>query len=172
MSYLGELRSCHLLRRSTDDFERVSIMSCLSEEAGKDVRAGAYRLLRHLIVDQHDVNQLQTRYFDLYLVRCVPPHSLPSLSAHPKLFRRSLSRDHKFEVEKEQALRLVRLLLSLPDTDQPVPSSVIRAITAIAEQTEEKLRLAALQTLGELCTSLSLCSVLGVLVLMDWWLAQ
>ena len=46
-------------------------MGCLGDEAGTDVRAGAYRLLRHLIVDQHDVNQLQTRYFDLFLIRSV-----------------------------------------------------------------------------------------------------
>lgn len=45
-------------------------MSCLGDDAGTDVRAGAYRLLRHLVVDQHDVNQLQSRYFDLFLIRC------------------------------------------------------------------------------------------------------
>ena len=64
--------------------------------------------------------------------------------------RRSLARDHKFELEKEQAVRLVRMLLSMPDTDQPVSASVIRAIVAIAESTEEKLRLSCLHILGEL----------------------
>ncbi|KAL8290440.1 hypothetical protein RQP46_002698 [Phenoliferia psychrophenolica] len=108
-----------------------SIMGCLGDAAGTDVRAAAYRLLRHLIVDQHDVNQLQTRYFDLFLIR-------------------TLSRDHKFEVEKEQALRLVRLLLSLPDADRPVQPAVIRAVVALAESQDEKLRLASLETLGEL----------------------
>ncbi|KAK4705182.1 rapamycin-insensitive companion of mTOR, partial [Phenoliferia sp. Uapishka_3] len=108
-----------------------NIMGCLGDEAGTDVRAAAYRLLRHLIVDQHDVNQLQTRYFDLFLIR-------------------TLARDHKFEVEKEQSLRLVRHLLSLPDADRPVQPAVIRAIVALAESQDEKLRLASLQTLGEL----------------------
>lgn len=82
------------------------------------------------------------------------------LSAYPSLHVRlltvvvrysSLCRDHRFEVEKEQALRLIRALLSLPDTDRPVPASVIRAIVAIAENLEEKLRIACLETLGELC---------------------
>lgn len=77
----------------------------------------------------------------------------PSDPAHSFILHSSLSRDHKFEVEKEQALRLVRLLLSLPDADRPVPPSVIRAIVAIAENTEEKLRLASLETLGELRAS-------------------
>lgn len=48
-------------------------------------------------------------------------------------------------------MRLVRLLLSLPDADRPVQPAVIRAIVALAESQDEKLRLASLQTLGELC---------------------
>jgi hypothetical protein len=50
-----------------------SIMGCLGDEDGQDVRAATYRLLRHLVVDQHDVNQLQTHHFDMFLVRCVGP---------------------------------------------------------------------------------------------------
>ncbi|SDA01470.1 BZ3500_MvSof-1268-A1-R1_Chr10-1g02698 [Microbotryum saponariae] len=109
----------------------ATIMEGLGEDAGKHVRAGSYRLLRHLIVDQHDVYQLHACFLDMFLVK-------------------SLSRDSRAEVEKEQALRLIRLLLSLPDTDQPVQPAVIRAIVAIAENQEEKLRLACLETLGEL----------------------
>ncbi|SGY19034.1 BQ5605_C014g07543 [Microbotryum silenes-dioicae] len=109
----------------------TTIMEGLGEDAGKHVRAGSYRLLRHLIVDQHDVYQLHACFLDMFLVK-------------------SLSRDSRAEVEKEQALRLIRLLLSLPDTDQPVQPAVIRAIVAIAENQEEKLRLACLETLGEL----------------------
>ena len=46
-------------------------MECLSEDAGKDVRAAIYRLLRYLIVDQHDVNELRVRYIELFLIRSV-----------------------------------------------------------------------------------------------------
>lgn len=66
--------------------------------------------------------------------------------------RRTLSRDQKFEVEKEQALRLVRHLLSLPDAERPVQPAVIRGVVALAESQEEKLRIASLETLGELRT--------------------
>ncbi|SCV73876.1 BQ2448_6306 [Microbotryum intermedium] len=133
----------------------ASIMEGLGEDAGKDVRAGSYRLLRHLIVDQHDVYQLHACFLDIFLVKWVFICSSwlrQTLPTQTELFVacRSLSRDSRAEVEKEQALRLIRLLLSLPDTDQPVQPAVIRAIVAIAENQEEKLRLACLETLGEL----------------------
>lgn len=77
---------------------------------------------------------------------------------------RSLSRDHKADLEKEHALRLIRTLLALPDTYseeggdgddgehvvRPVSVAVMRAVVSIAENQEEKLRLASLETLGEL----------------------
>lgn len=49
----------------------TSLMICLTEDAGKDVRASIYRLLRHLIVDQHDVDELKHYHFDLLLIRYV-----------------------------------------------------------------------------------------------------
>ncbi len=49
------------------------------------------------------------------------------------------------------------MLLSMPDTDQPVSASVIRAIVAIAESAEEKLRLSCLHILGELGQSNAPC---------------
>lgn len=54
-------------------------MACLSEDAGKDVRAAIYRLLRYLIVDQHDVNELRVRYIELFLIRSVRYSLLPNL---------------------------------------------------------------------------------------------
>lgn len=41
----------------------------------------------------------------------------------------------------------------MPDADRPVNVATIRAVVAIAENQEEKLRLASLETLGELGTS-------------------
>lgn len=47
------------------------MIDCLAEDAGKDVRAAFYRLLRHLICDQEDLNTLFTLHFDLYLIKYV-----------------------------------------------------------------------------------------------------
>ncbi|EGU12160.1 hypothetical protein RTG_01774 [Rhodotorula toruloides ATCC 204091] len=132
-----------------------SVMSCLSDSAGKDVRAATYRLLRHLIVDASDVLLLNSHHLPLFLIR-------------------SLARDSTHELEKEHALRLIRttLLHTSPNSyiplshapstelgveiepqeerEQVVSIAVMRAVVAVAESVEEKLRLAALETLGEL----------------------
>ncbi|BGP09793.1 hypothetical protein JCM10049v2_005667 [Rhodotorula toruloides] len=132
-----------------------SVMSCLSDSAGKDVRAATYRLLRHLIVDASDILLLNSHHLPLFLIR-------------------SLARDSAHELEKEHALRLIRttLLHTSPNSyiplshhpptelgvdiepqeerEQVVPIAVMRAVVAVAESVEEKLRLAALETLGEL----------------------
>ncbi|GJN92824.1 hypothetical protein Rhopal_005862-T1 [Rhodotorula paludigena] len=112
-----------------------SIMACLSESSGKEVRAAVYRLFRHLIVDASDVVHLNERHLPLFLVR-------------------SLARDSKHDLEKEHALRLVRVLISHAGAhlhgQEIAPVAVLRAVVALAETSEEKLRLAALETLGEL----------------------
>jgi len=44
-------------------------MTGLTDKATKQLRAGTYRLLRHLVVDQQDVNTLYAACFDLFIVR-------------------------------------------------------------------------------------------------------
>ncbi|TNY18128.1 Rapamycin-insensitive companion of mTOR, N-term-domain-containing protein [Rhodotorula diobovata] len=113
-----------------------SVMACLSDSAGKDVRAATYRLLRHFLVDASDALRLNEQHLPLLLVR-------------------SLARDAKHDHEKTHALRLVRALLALAGSTlghgrDIVPVSVLRGVVALAETPEEALRLAALETLGEL----------------------
>ncbi|GAA6053956.1 hypothetical protein JCM3770_004640 [Rhodotorula araucariae] len=114
----------------------ASVMACLADSAGMDVRAATYRLLRHLVVDASNALHLNDAHLPLFLVR-------------------SLARDAKYDHEKAHALRLVRALLSHAGTTlahgcEVVPVAVLRAVVALAETPEEKLRLAALETLGEL----------------------
>ncbi|GAA5864925.1 hypothetical protein JCM8547_004239 [Rhodosporidiobolus lusitaniae] len=116
-----------------------SIFACLSETAGKEVRASVYRLLRHLVVDLADIGHLSLHNLPLFLIR-------------------SLARDTAHNLEKEHALRLIRVFLPfarpgvvLPfDGEEVLPVGVLRAVVAFAETVEEKLRLAALETLAEL----------------------
>ncbi|GAA5902766.1 TORC2 complex subunit TSC11 [Sporobolomyces salmoneus] len=128
-----------------------TIIDCLEEKAGKDVRSATYRLLRHVSNSTKAVRTLLLdRHLHFYLIR-------------------SLGRDSKHDLEKEQALRLIRRILELsttlaapPDSTSPSDSlqdherlhshlvAVLRGVVAIAEQPEEKLRLASLETLGEL----------------------
>lgn len=57
------------------------ITACLSESAGKDVRASVYRVLRHLVVDLADVEHLSQAHLPLFLIRCV---LFPHLHAPPR----------------------------------------------------------------------------------------
>lgn len=74
---------------------------------------------------------------------------------------RTFLRDHRFEVEKEQALKLVRAVLengaaaggSSADGDgqreELISVGVIRALMAISESSEDNLRPLCLETLAE-----------------------
>lgn len=65
---------------------------------------------------------------------------------------RSLSRDSRCDLEKQQALLTVRSLIQLTHVSgvQLVAVGVVRAIVAIAENGEDKLRYVALESLAEL----------------------
>lgn len=73
----------------------------------------------------------------------------------PDIRDRTLARDARCDLEKEQSLRLVRVLIEhtgprLLEARDTMPMSVLRAVIAVADAPEEKLRLAALELLGEL----------------------
>ncbi|KAF9137084.1 hypothetical protein BGX30_010572, partial [Mortierella sp. GBA39] len=65
----------------------------------------------------------------------------------------SLMADHQLESERIEALKLVRCFVTTKEGMQHVSDSVLRAVIAIAEQTDEKLRNACLETLGEMIMS-------------------
>lgn len=44
-------------------------MSCLEDGVLTEVRAGAYRLLRHLVVDAHDAAELNRYHLEYFLVK-------------------------------------------------------------------------------------------------------
>lgn len=63
---------------------------------------------------------------------------------------RSLMADHRLESERIEALKLVRCFITTKEGMQHISDGVMRAVIAIAEQTDEKLRNACLETLGEM----------------------
>ncbi|EPQ54453.1 hypothetical protein GLOTRDRAFT_116357 [Gloeophyllum trabeum ATCC 11539] len=114
----------------------------LSDRCSKQCRACAYRLIRHALVDSDSIARLQEQPLDWYLVK-------------------SLARDNKHAVEKEQAVKLIRAIVEIgtmrrsPSTragsgSVPLSDGVMRAFIAIAEQPEDPLRLACLETLAEI----------------------
>ncbi|KAJ3033210.1 hypothetical protein HDV00_006653 [Rhizophlyctis rosea] len=62
---------------------------------------------------------------------------------------RALTRDQRYDVEREQALKLVRTLLDIPGGVELLPQSIVRTIIAVAEQSDDKMRNVSLETLCE-----------------------
>ncbi|KAG0378575.1 hypothetical protein BGX24_003458 [Mortierella sp. AD032] len=79
----------------------------------------------------------------------------PILTAHKVdiFIVRSLMADHRLESERIEALKLVRCFVTTKEGMQHVSDSILRAVISIAEQMDEKLRNACLETLGEMVMS-------------------
>ncbi|KAG9069606.1 hypothetical protein KI688_010510 [Linnemannia hyalina] len=100
----------------------------------REIRLNAYRCLR-LLSGAGPLGPILTYHkVDIFIVR-------------------SLMADHRLESERIEALKLVRCFVTTKEGMQHVSDSVLRAVIAIAEQTDEKLRNACLETLGEMIMS-------------------
>ncbi|EIN12989.1 hypothetical protein PUNSTDRAFT_97994 [Punctularia strigosozonata HHB-11173 SS5] len=119
-----------------------AITPCLADSASKECRSCAYRLVRHALVDRGSIERLQDRPLDWYIVK-------------------SLARDGKHAVEKEQVVKLIRTIVEIgSDRDVghsgsgkgnvPLSDSVMRAFIAVAEQPEDPFRPICLETLLEI----------------------
>lgn len=82
----------------------------------------------------------------------------------PQLAVRSLARDNKHAVEKEQVVKLIRAIVEIGSARRgpgaavgcgtvPLSDAVMRAFMAVAEHPDEPFRLVCLQTLTEICMS-------------------
>lgn len=129
-----ELRLSDLLR---------AVVPCLSDRSSKQCRASAYRLIRQVLVDPETVEQLD-RTLDWYLIK-------------------SLQRDNKHAMEKEQAVKLIRTIIEVGTSKKSgsiasgadsatvhLSEAVMRAVIAVAEHPEDPFRPICIQTLTEI----------------------
>ncbi|PLW12704.1 hypothetical protein PCASD_21619 [Puccinia coronata f. sp. avenae] len=100
----------------------------LTDSSSTEVRAESYRLLRHAVHTLLEINILRLSRIEFLIIK-------------------TLTRDHKSDYEKLQALILVRSVACHP---RFLTLSIVRAIVSIAETAEEKLRQLSIETLGEL----------------------
>ncbi|KAG8904203.1 hypothetical protein FRB99_002106 [Tulasnella sp. 403] len=131
------------VRYELDIVELVrAIVPALADYASKESRAAAYRLIRHVILDAESIEKLQQFGLDWYMVR-------------------SLARDNKHAVEKEQVVKLIRVYVEMGRSRRspavgagsgrvPLSEAVMRALTAVAEHPEDQFRHIALETLAEI----------------------
>ncbi|KAF7298974.1 hypothetical protein MIND_00845600 [Mycena indigotica] len=117
------------------------VMPALSDRASEKCRAAAYRLIRHALVDVNLVKRIGEQTFDWYIIK-------------------SLTRDSKHALEREQAIKLIRTIVevgTVRDESQsagpglvPLSAAVMRALVAVAEHAEDPFRLICIQTLAEI----------------------
>ncbi len=78
--------------------------------------------------------------------------------------KRSLCRDNKHAIEKEQAIKLIRAMVEIGSTRPeslavngsgivPLSEPVMRSLIAISEHIEDPFRSICIQTLAEICES-------------------
>ena len=136
-----------------------SVLPCFSDRRTTQCRAAAYRVVRHALVDTDTVSRLGEA-LDWYIVKWVT-HNMPQTGVW--MMFRSLLRDNKHSVEKEQVIKLIRTVIdfgavrststesnSSPGTVQ-LSETVLRAVIAVAEHAEDPFRLVCIQTLTEIC---------------------
>ncbi|KAL6304381.1 Rapamycin-insensitive companion of mTOR, N-term-domain-containing protein [Sparassis latifolia] len=119
-----------------------AVLPALSDKSSQQCRATAYQLIRHSLVDIHSVKRLQEQKLDWYIIK-------------------SLTRDNKYAVEKEQVIKLIRSVVeigserrtprsSMSSGTVPLSEAVMRAFISIAEYPEDPFKFICLQTLTEI----------------------
>ncbi|KAF8965157.1 hypothetical protein BGZ46_000655 [Entomortierella lignicola] len=134
LNLVNILKQNHYIHPGYPLQELVSCLRICLASTVREIRLNAYRCLR-LLSATGPLGPVLTVYkIDLFIIR-------------------SLMSDHRMESERIEALKLVRCFVTTKDGMQHVSDGVIRAVIAIAEQNDEKLRNACLETLGEMIMS-------------------
>lgn len=118
-----------------------AVIPSLADCRSKQCRAAAYRLVRSSLVDSSSTQELRQQPLDWFIVK-------------------SLARDNKFSVEREQVIKLIRAIVDIAaekrdtrgagSTSIPLSEPVMRAFIAVAEHAEDPFRSISVQTLAEM----------------------
>lgn len=114
---------------------RIQLLLC---HQVSEVRACGYRIARYILHNEDTLRMLIQLKMELFLTI-------------------TLSQDNQAYSEKEQALKLIRQVVEFPNGVHTISVGIIRAIVAIAESSDDKLRFICIETLCE--TSLYSCSL-------------
>ncbi|KAK7203980.1 Rapamycin-insensitive companion of mTOR, N-term-domain-containing protein [Myxozyma melibiosi] len=106
------------------------VQKLLSHPA-KEVVATGYRTARYAIFDIQSLRAIIGLHTDSFVLK-------------------SLAKDAKFNVEREQAIKFIRGYLEIPDGANELSLGVVCALVAVAEDSTDKLSNIAVETLAEL----------------------
>ncbi|CAI4060469.1 hypothetical protein SKDZ_05G1730 [Saccharomyces kudriavzevii ZP591] len=124
-----------LLREHTEirkDLVLTSFMSSIQNlllSENKLIAASAYRVCRYLINTSSFIDELLELRLDAFIII-------------------SLAKDNSYQIEREQALKLVRRFI---EYNNGITQGMMQAIISCVEKPEDSLRHMALETLLELC---------------------
>ncbi|RKP22381.1 Rapamycin-insensitive companion of mTOR, N-term-domain-containing protein [Syncephalis pseudoplumigaleata] len=96
-----------------------------------ELRAATLRTIRQAMIHREAIQLLKDLQIDLFIVQ-------------------SMTRDQRYEWEREQAIKLIRVCVEVPRGAEIIPESILRAMVAIAEQVDDVYRNLCLETLCEL----------------------
>lgn len=96
-----------------------------------EVVAAGYRVARYAITDIDSLRNVRGLYTDFLVVK-------------------TLTKDSKCQIERMQAIKLIRAFLDVPNGADELSIGIIRAVVAVAEQSDDKLRNIATETLTEI----------------------
>ncbi|KAJ7044185.1 Rapamycin-insensitive companion of mTOR, N-term-domain-containing protein [Mycena alexandri] len=116
-----------------------AVIPALADKASQKCRAAAYRLIRHTLIDADSMKRIGEQTLDWYMIK-------------------SLTRDNKHTMEKEQVIKLIRTIVEVGTVRNesrgrgtvPLSGAVMRAFVAVAEHAEDPFRLICIQTLAEI----------------------
>ncbi|KAJ7095819.1 Rapamycin-insensitive companion of mTOR, N-term-domain-containing protein [Mycena belliarum] len=119
-----------------------AVIPALADKSSQKCRAAAYRLIRHTLVKPDSVKHIGEQTLDWYIIK-------------------SLTRDNKYTMEKEQVIKLIRTIVEVGTVRSefrgaggcgivPLSAAVMRAFVAVAEHAEDPFRPICIQTLAEI----------------------
>lgn len=97
----------------------------------KEVVATGYRICRHFVSDINSIKNLMALRLDALIVV-------------------TLAKGSVCDIEREQALKLVRRIMEVDGGDKELTLGIAQAIQAVAEQVDERLRNICIETLCEM----------------------
>jgi hypothetical protein len=98
----------------------------------KEVVATGYRICRYVVFDATSIQALITLKLDVLIII-------------------TLAKGAHYNVEREQALKLLRKFIDIPGGSEEITRGLANAVLAIAEQVDDRMRKISIETACEIC---------------------
>ena len=125
-------------------------MQTLLLSDSREVVAAGYRVTRHAIADRKSLQTIRSLNTDYLVILYVPRGHRTCSRTDQMVCDRSLVKESKASIEREQALKFVRAFLDVKEGVEEISRAVVRTIVAVAEHPDDRLRNISIETLAEI----------------------